>query len=363
MNQVNSGDESVDSNDDKSKQWEAIDNHLKQMNWFEEGHSPLSASPSNMALNNFIPRPHPQHNPMYRRSEGDLDGRTLKTVEVSQPPQSAPILQKGFVPNWASASTTSALSTQAQDSFTCVSSSISTKPNLYQQPIAMVMNGQIVPNNNSCNYLSTNINPIKIPTPMKQQTGEFGKDRLITRNASENTHFHNAEGSSGNNSPQLKTSNITGSYLSGFPQIPMVTSGVLPGEERHVAKHSMHVFDSQQNCVHLINISSPQSTDVYDVQSLVRRQSMPEKINGISSAGPKLPQRAVSQIYSSDGDPVRSLFASHEHTHSAVPSSLAKVEENEIDSATDDDKEYTIGKWCGLNPHALENKRFGQTYG
>nr|XP_026690565.1 TGF-beta-activated kinase 1 and MAP3K7-binding protein 2-like [Ciona intestinalis] len=92
--------------EDNQKQWETINDHVQQMLFLTDGitgGSPLSTSPA-------IPSPltsppqvnsrvhHTSHNPMYRRSEGDIQGRPTEQLNLAPTPQTAPVL--GFQPHW-----------------------------------------------------------------------------------------------------------------------------------------------------------------------------------------------------------------------------------------------------------------------
>ena len=81
------------------EQWEAINDHLKQMHlWTESIPSPLSTSPANK---NIVTRSHNnQHNPLYRRSEGDIKSPTFELQKPIKPPQSAPVLLEDYELNW-----------------------------------------------------------------------------------------------------------------------------------------------------------------------------------------------------------------------------------------------------------------------
>ena len=87
------------------KQWEAINDHLREMHVWTEGiSSPLSTSPAGRSANINSPvvtRSHiNQHNPLYRRSEGDIQQAALNVKKTSNPPQSAPVLPEGYELKW-----------------------------------------------------------------------------------------------------------------------------------------------------------------------------------------------------------------------------------------------------------------------
>ena len=90
------------------EQWEAINKHMQQMNvWTEESPSPLSTSPANRnTTSSVVTRSHSsQHNPSYRKSEGDIRGTGLTVQKPCNPPQSAPIRADDFELKWGKENT------------------------------------------------------------------------------------------------------------------------------------------------------------------------------------------------------------------------------------------------------------------
>ncbi|CAK8672839.1 unnamed protein product [Clavelina lepadiformis] len=99
-NETNDDIAELDTDQTTQKQWETINNHLKQMHvWADEVNSNLSTSPG-AQVKSRTPKSHPPHNPMYRRSEGDIQGKPLDKTKLATPPQSAPVLPEGFVLQW-----------------------------------------------------------------------------------------------------------------------------------------------------------------------------------------------------------------------------------------------------------------------
>nr|CAB3266778.1 TGF-beta-activated kinase 1 and MAP3K7-binding protein 2-like [Phallusia mammillata] len=313
------------------KQWEAINDHLREMSWTNVA-TPLSTSPGNPgghAPPPCLQRIHTTHNPQYRRSEGDLQGKTLNAKQAIQPPQSAPILPEDYEPKWANP-TPVLYSAPGGSKITPVPPKIQKSPvNKIlvngQQPLASHAMGI---GSSPTGYMNLGDLPIDNLPPMPSN---FFPDHVTSQRGSTSGH------SSGSSSPMV-VRQVSSPTLANFPSThaPLVYN--LPNEISKgppVIQHSMSAYSLRP----MPGPSKPSEINVYGSPS-PRRRSMPTKQEEMYGPKSNVTRRAISQQATSQHLGSIPPFTTQDIF---VGTALSEnVEELDGETGKNDDKEYTI---------------------
>lgn len=282
-----------------SRQWETINDHMRQMSlWTEGNQSPLSTSPANR---NIVTRPHnSQHNHLYRRSEGDIQNPPFELQNSLRPPQSAPILPEGYElnPNYY------------LNNFCDLSSATDQKEN-------KGMNNQnSINNDTSVINLAQNSEPVKPELVYVNQTSHKDSSFNNPHSSKSTTRYNSRSIHSSVSSPSLPVQVAKPAH-----QYSIDEAGNTPTPAYPISHHMPSVTNYK---------NSPSS----------RRKSAPTP----SSLYQGAPQIAISQSVQPAGIQRHSSASKIVNKNIGLPNFIEDIEESNIEAIVDDDREYTRGK-------------------